>query len=100
MQNMGQDKAGVPREFLLKQIENEINAGFAFVAAARNAYRLNQSTEAETSLQKAAETHEQASKELAESAVDQVRNVTHQLTELREAIDWLRENHFTRSAGK
>ncbi len=90
----------MPRESLLKQIENEISAGFAFVAAARNAYRVSKDKEAEMSLKKAAEAHEQVSQEVSESTISQVRAVTHQLTELREAIDWLRENHLTRSAEK
>ena len=98
---MGKDGAVIRREFVMKQIENEITAGFAFVAAARRAYRLSgDPAEAEGALTKAAETHEQISKEVADSDVARVRIVTRQLMELREAIDWLRETHFTPATGK
>ncbi len=80
-------------DFVLKQIENEISAGFAFVAAARKAYKLSNTTEAESSLRKAAEKHEELLNEVYDTPEAQVRTITLQLSELRGAIEGLRANN-------
>jgi hypothetical protein len=100
MKNMSREETGVPRDFVLKQIENEIHAGFTFVAAACRALKLSHPAEAESALSEASETHAKAAHELADSAAAQVRSIVRQLTELREAVDWLRETHVARAAGK
>jgi hypothetical protein len=64
MENMGEEGTGVPRDFILKQIENEM-------AAARRALRMSQP----------------AGRETADSQAGQVRAVTRQVAELRETID-------------
>jgi hypothetical protein len=79
----------IPREYLLKMIENEINSGFVFVAVARKAYADAKFPEANAALTKAEELHSQASDIAQGSQAAQIRAVTHQLSELRAAIDWL-----------
>jgi hypothetical protein len=91
--NMSLEHAPVSRQFLLKQLENEIDAAFSLVSAARKAYRQQQIVTGDDATQQAFEKYRQAKAELAGSTVDQVRAYTHQLTELRQAIDWLRETH-------
>ncbi len=91
---MSKEETGISHEFLLKQIENEINAGFVFVERARKAMKLSRPVEAEGALAKAVETHQHLLNEVTDTPAGQVRAVTHQLAELREAIDWLREMHF------
>jgi hypothetical protein len=66
MENMGEEGTGVPRDFMLKQIENEM-------AAARRALRISQPAE----------------REAADSQAGQVQAVTRQVAELRETIDKL-----------
>jgi endonuclease IV len=100
MKNMSREGTGIPLNFVLKQIENEIHAGFAFVAAARQALKLSHLVQAESALDKAAETHKQAASALPDSTAGQMRALTHQLTELRESIDRLHETDFARAAGK
>jgi hypothetical protein len=95
---MSNESSGIPQEFLLKQLENEINAGFVFVAAARNAYQHQQSSEGDGALEKAAEAYRRVQTEMSESPAARVRAITHQLSDLREAIDGLRASHFSRSA--
>lgn len=94
---MSLENKEIPREFLLKQIENEIKAGFAFVAEARNAYKRSQPKEGDGALAQAAATHEHLNDEVSASPLAQVRMVTHQLSELRAAIDWLRETNFNQT---
>ena len=92
------DDPPIPREFVLKQLENEINSGFAFVAAARRAYKLSDPALADGALDQASEKHEHVRQEVIASPSMQVRSIIHQLTELREAIDRLRETQFQPSA--
>lgn len=82
------------REFLLKQIENEINAGFVLVEAARKAYKVSHFAEGDSALANALKAHTKTLQHVAESDLDHVRAVTHQLKELREAINWLLESHL------
>lgn len=89
---MNSDPARIPTEFLLKQIDNEIAAAFTFVEAARKAFRHQQPTEGVGALDKALKTHQEILTHVAASPVSQIRAVAHQLAELREAIDWLRES--------
>ncbi len=91
---MSSEETGIPREFVLKQIENEINAGFALVAAARQAYKQRQPVEAAGALAQATDAHEQILKEVSDSELGQLRALIRQVGELREAIDWLRETQF------
>ncbi len=88
---MSREETGISHEFLLKQIENEINAGFALVDKACRAMKLRRPSEAEGVLAQAAQTHQQILNEVSETPASQVRAVTQQLAELREAIDWLYE---------
>jgi hypothetical protein len=92
--------ANPPREFLLKQIENEINAGFVLVEAARKAYKISQFVEADSALAKALKAHTKTLQHASESDLDHVRSITHQLKELREAINWLLESHLELAAKK
>ncbi len=89
MLQMELETQNIPREYLLKMIENEINTGFVFVAAARKAYANAKFSEANAALAKAEALHSQASDIAHGSQVQQIRAVTHQLSELRAAIDWL-----------
>jgi len=75
MENMSEEGAGVPRDFMLKQIENE-------VAAARRVLQMSQA----------------AGREADGSDAAQVRAVTQQVVELREAVDRLLENSGNFSA--
>ncbi len=86
MENMGQEGTGIAREFMLKQIENEIHAGFAFVDAVRRVLKVSYKVEAESQQAQAVEP--------ASSAISQVRIVTHKLGELREAVDLMLEMHL------
>ena len=70
-------------------IENEINTGFVFVAVARKAYADAKFPEANAALVKAEALHDQLSVRAQGSSAAQIRAVTHQLSELRAAIDWL-----------
>ncbi len=82
-----------PREFLLKQIENDINAAFVLVEKARKAYQVSQFAEGDSALANALKAHLKTMKQVSKSELDQVRGITHQMKELREAIDWLVESH-------
>ena len=90
MEKINEEAAGIPHEFTLKHIENEINAGFLFVAAARRAFKRGRPGEAADALEEAAKKRQTLLKEVSASPAVQVRAVIHQLSELREAIDWLR----------
>jgi hypothetical protein len=79
------------RQFLLKQLENEINAGFVLVSAARRAYRQHQITAADDAVKQATETYRRAKAKLSESTSEHVRAITHQLGELCAAIEWLQQ---------
>ena len=89
MLEMELEAQNIPREYLLKMIENEINSGFVFVAVARKAYADAKFSEANAALAKAEALHSEASDIAQGSQVAQIRAVTHQLSELRAAIDWL-----------
>jgi hypothetical protein len=89
---MSSKPASIPRDFLLKQIENEINAAFVSLDAARKALNRRQPAESRGALESAAETHRRISQRVADSPVNRVRAIAHQLSELREAIDWLSES--------
>jgi len=67
MESMSEEGTGVSREFMLKQIENEIQA-------ARKALHL---------------TDGESRREPAESEAEQVRALTRQVVELREAVEAL-----------
>ncbi len=91
--HMSSHPSGPPREFLLKQIENEINAAFVLVEKARQAYQVSQFAEGDSALANALKAHVKTVQHVSESELDQVRGITHQLKELREAINWLLESH-------
>lgn len=84
------------RMFLLKQIENEISAGFLLVAAARKAYRVARVEEGNGALDQALTKHKQVTHQVSESEVEHIRSISHQLAELREAIDWLQDTHVAK----
>jgi hypothetical protein len=77
---------GVPSKFVLKQIENEIHAGFAFVDAASRHLKVSRMADAESRLSNAASP--------ADSVVEHIRIVTHSLNALREAVDFMLETHL------
>lgn len=97
---MNREDTEIPREFILKQIENEISAGFAFVEAARRSLRQHQENGASHTSANAAYARQHIATEMEDSAVAQVRNVIHQLAELREAVEGIRLNHFKQAVGQ
>jgi hypothetical protein len=86
---MMNDSTEVPREFLLKQITNEINAAYDLVAAARKAFRTSRTEEGKSVLTQA----RRAMLQVSDSEVAHLRAITYQLRELNEAINWLLEQH-------
>lgn len=79
----------VPLEFLLKQIQNEINASFALVDAAVNAYRLQKFAEKRTASDGAMPTRQPPPAHGVDSPLVQIQSVKSQLAELREAVEYL-----------
>jgi hypothetical protein len=76
--SMDAGSTGIPREFLLKQIENEVKAGFSLLEVTRRILGQDAPSQGGGNRNRIADP-------LADSTVARVRALIQQVTELREA---------------